>query len=159
MKHIITIITISLFCISSEAKDVDAIRIKERGYEGYIFSQSHFVYGLHFDGVKDRITLSEDQIKKAETILKDSIENIIKGRSPNIKNKTLKKYKRQYVGFVNEKGEIVIYMNFLKGLDREQKSKLNKEILWILDGGDNYWQIFINIDKKEWFGLYINGDG
>lgn len=148
---------ISFFCTTIFSQEINAIKIKGKGYEGYIFPESHFVFGLDFDGVRNRVTPSREDIQKAETILNDSIEYIIKGRSPNIKNKTLKKYKRQYVGFVNEKGEIVIYMNFLKGLDREQKSKLNKEILWILDGGDNYWQIFINIDKKESFGLLING--
>lgn len=157
MKYIIFITVISFFCTSLFSQETKTTSVKGKGYEGYIFPMDYFVFSLDFDGVKKRITPSKEYIQKAETILNDSIDYIINGRSPNIKSKTLKKYKRQYIGFINGKGEVVIYINFLRNIDRERKSRLQKEILWILDGGDNYWQIYINIDKKELFGLLING--
>lgn len=158
MKYIIVVMITFVFYISSEAQVVEAIKIKGKGYEGYAFPESHFVYGINFDGSKSRITPSEEQIRKAEVILKDSIESIIKKRTPNITRKTLGKYKRQYLGFVNEKGEIIIFINLLRGLDKRQNLKLKEDICQILDGGDDYWEIYINIDNKESFGLSINAE-
>lgn len=157
MKYLSLIVILFFVSYSSIfSQETNALRVKGKGYEGYIFPKNHFIFGLDFDGAKSRITLSKENGQRAEAILNDSIDSIIKGRSLNIKNKTLKKHKRQYVGFVNEKNEIIIYINFLKDIDKEQKTKLKKELLWILDGGDNYWQIFVNIDSKELFGLFIN---
>ena len=155
MKHIFHIlILISFSWIPIFSQEINATKIKGKGY---IFPESHFIFGLYFEGVKSRTTPTEEDIKRAETTLSDSIDSFTGNYSPNIRKKNLKKYTRQYAGFVNKKGETIIYINLFRNIDREWKSELDKEILWILDGGDDYWQIFVNIEDKDLFGLIING--
>ncbi len=161
MKHIILTLILTLIsfpCTLVLSQQANAMRVKGKGYNGYAFSENHFVFGLTLNEMERQVTPTKEDIQKAETILNDSIDHLKGNYSPNIRKKNLKRYERQYVGFVNAKKQIIIYINFLRNIDRKQKSKLGNEILWILDGGDDYWQIFINIDEKKLFGLSINAD-
>lgn len=149
--------------ISLSSQEANTIKVKESGYKGYIFPKEHFVFGVNYAEIKTRITPTLDDIKKAESILSDSI-NVITKRSqpyrysskPTINKRSLKKYKRQYIGFLTKNNEVVIWINLLKNKDIT-KEQLSLDIVTVLDGGANYWNIYINITRKEISYMYVNG--
>lgn len=93
-------------------------------------------------------------------ILRDSIEsNYVKSkqkvyRKPPINKKTLKKYVRQYFGFLSEDGDVIIQIYFNRG---HVINEMSKDIIVVLDGGFNHWSIKINLSTKELFDMYVNG--
>ena len=95
---------------------------------------------------------------RIEKMLKDSIGSVLKKKKiydTSINRNTLKKYKRQYVGFITNNGNIVIYIAFLK--DIENIDELSKDIVVLYDGGETYWGIFVNLTKNTLYGVHING--
>ena len=75
-----------------------------------------------------------------------------------INKRTLKKYMRQYVGYLTERGNIIIQIFLNKDIDMD-KNNLSEDILAVFDGGINHWSIKINISTEELFDLQINGIG
>lgn len=68
----------------------------------------------------------------------------------------LKKYKRQYIVALNNKGEKLVWVNcFCKGnLDYFTK----KAPMIVMDGGNCFFNIKINLTTKEYFDFSVNGD-
>ena len=64
-------------------------------------------------------------------------------------------YKRQYVPVINEKGEKEVWVNFF--CDDWGTHKWKTEILVVLDGGNCYFNLKINLMKKSYSELSING--
>ena len=67
----------------------------------------------------------------------------------------LSNYKRQYVPYVNRKGEKVVwvYCTINKRINKEWK----KEILFAAGGGENYFRVTINLTKKIYKDFSTNG--
>ena len=66
------------------------------------------------------------------------------------------KYKRQYIPTINAKGEKEVWINFFCNYDdRDWK----KEIILVMDGGNCYFQLKINLTTKKYFDFYVNGNG
>ena len=141
--------------------------VKGKGYEGYIFPKEHSIWG--FPPEKGRYTLNFKEIAQAEKILKDSIgTDYVKSnqqayRKPPINKRTLKNYLRQYVGYITDNNEIVIWINFLhkrKYCDDDKPKdadKIDNEIIMVLDGGYYFWSIKINLSTKELSDMQVNG--
>ena len=70
----------------------------------------------------------------------------------------MKKYKRQYVGFINDKGEKILWINFVWD-KRLTESELSEDIISVKDGCSYYWNIKINVTTNNIFELKINGLG
>ena len=66
----------------------------------------------------------------------------------------LSKYKRQYVATVNSKGEKEIWVNLFCDT---YNSNWKKEILVVFDGGNCFLNVKLNLKKKKYFDLIING--
>jgi hypothetical protein len=66
----------------------------------------------------------------------------------------LSKYKRQYVATINSKGEKEIWVNFFCDTFN---SNWKKEILVVFDGGNCFFNVKLNLKKKKYFDLIING--
>jgi hypothetical protein len=84
-------------------------------------------------------------------LLTDSILNgvIVKN------NIDLKRYKRQYVAVINNKGEKEIWINFFcNDCDKDWK----KEIIIVKDGGDCFFNLKINLTTKKYYDFMINGE-
>ena len=143
-------------CVYSQ----EVVRVKGKGYEGYIFPKEHSIWG--FPPEKGRYTPSSEDIAQAEKILKDSINtNYVRlnqeaYRKPPINSKTLNKYMRQYVGYLTDSNEIVIWVNlFKKGSIGNQNPAL--DIISVQGGGYNFWSIRINLTTKEVYDMRVNG--
>jgi hypothetical protein len=72
-------------------------------------------------------------------------------------DRKLKKYCRQYVGFVNSKGERVIWINLFWNKDLIDDAA--KDIIRVNDGCSYYWNVGVNIDRKLICDLQVNGNG
>jgi hypothetical protein len=66
----------------------------------------------------------------------------------------LSKYKRQYVATINSKGEKEIWVNLFCDT---YNSNWKKEILVVFDGGNCFFNVKLNLKKKKYFELIING--
>lgn len=129
--------------------------IKGRGFTGYIFPATHVVYPFN-SGSENRFTPSNTDIFFIEKVIAANIKSM-SSFSPEI-HKKLHKYTRQYVGFINDKGQRVVWVNFIWS-----KSgfidMINKDILTVSDGGTHYWNIKMNLDTKELYEFHVNGLG
>lgn len=138
----------------------EAVYVKGKGYEGYIFPKEHSIWG--FLPEQNRYTPNLEDIAQAEKILQDSIgTDYVKSNQeayckPPINKNTLKKYVRQYVGYSTENGKIIIHIYLNKGIEMD-KNKLLEDIIAVIGGGSNHWRIKINISTKELFDMQVNG--
>ena len=66
----------------------------------------------------------------------------------------LSKYKRQYVATINSKGEKEIWVNLFCDTFN---SNWKNEILVVFDGGNCFFNVKLNLKKKKYFELRING--
>ena len=138
------------------------IHVCGKEYEGYIFDATHFVM-VSDQQQKNRYTPSTDDVSAAEKLLKKNLQSINKNRinqigSCPVIDKKLKKYKRQYVGFINDKGEKILWINFVWD-KRLTESELSEDIISVKDGCSYYWNIKINVTTNNIFELKINGLG
>lgn len=137
----------------------NATFIKGKGYNGYIFNKEYFVF-MSVENQKERYTPTEEDVVRIETLLKDSISYILRNQyhcKPPINKNTLKKYRRQYVGFLTKDNNVIIWINFINNKDISGE-ELSEDVVRVLDGGSNYWSIFVNLTKKELFEMQVNGD-
>lgn len=67
----------------------------------------------------------------------------------------LNKYHRQYVPVVAANGERVVWVNFFCG--EVTGSAWRKSIGVVDDGGNCYFQLFIEVNRREVYDLYTNG--
>lgn len=111
---------------------------------------------------------TKHDIDLVQEILNKAIDdtNFICIKNPKIKIR--KDYYKQYVPYINHKGERMIKINaFCKVLQVPPKpgSETNEwsdidwknEYLFINDGGNCYWRITINIDAKKYKDIMVNG--
>ncbi|PUV22500.1 hypothetical protein [Sphingobacterium athyrii] len=157
MKNRLLII---LFLISHYAYSQKATFVIGKNYEGVIFPKEHPIWG--FPPESGRYTPSEEDITRAEKILQDSIgtdyiaENQRQYKKLTINKKTLRKYIRQYLGYLTSEGNVIIRVYLYRGIEMDDE-KLSKDIIEIQDGGSNYWNIDINLSTKELSGMSVNG--
>lgn len=64
-------------------------------------------------------------------------------------------YMRQYLGIV-EDGEQIIYANFFCIIN---DMDWHSEYVFVMDGGDCFFQVKFDPESGEFFDLYVNGEG
>ena len=69
--------------------------------------------------------------------MRENIDDLISKGNGKIKGKNLKKYTRQYLGYINNEDEVIIYINFIytKNIDNEWKPRFKEELQLVMDGG------------------------
>lgn len=136
----------------------NSTHIKEKGYNGFIFNKEHVIF-MSVENQVERCTPTKENIAKVEELLRDSMSYILKKQNqckPPINKNTLKKYRRQYVGFLTKDNDVIIWINFINNKDISDK-ELSEDVVSVFDGGSNYWSIFVNLTKKELFEMQVNG--
>ena len=151
MKYIIVLFLSSCFI---HAQNV-AEHFKTRQFEVAIFLESSNELMQ-----QNRFTPTKEEIIKAENALKSKLKFInnplMNQSSSPIIHKNLKKYKRQYFGYINEKGEKILYINSL-WKKNEKETKWLQQIIMVSDGGSHYWNIEYNLETDELENLKVNG--
>ena len=117
------------------------------------------------------IDLTTDDLYKIETILNKFINDYnpdqerqfkeINDKHPEYKLDKrnfiidLKRYKRQYIATINSKGEKEVWINcFCNTWDKNWKINL----IFVLDGGNCYFNLKINLTTGQYYDLMVNGD-
>ena len=151
------------------AQDVKVIHGKE--FLGVIFPTEYDLPCQENPDRQYRFTPSLEQIQTLEESLKAHIK-IINSSKPNqgkhygpIVHKNLQKYVRQYVGYIDKNGELIVYVNCLWKRDTQPSQRYGKAFLeswedeWqiVFDGGSYFWQIRYNLNTNEFFGFSVNG--
>lgn len=114
--------------------------------------------------------LSDNELQQVEKLLVDCISNYNleqeKQFEESVKTNpdygfdkqdfiiTLERYKRQYIAMLNEKGEKVVWINCVCGSSNDS---WKKSIIMVLDGGNCYFNLKINLTTKEYFEFMVNG--
>jgi hypothetical protein len=109
---------------------------------------------------QNRFTPTKEEILKAENALKSKLKevniNLENQYNSPIIHRNLKKYKRQYFGYINGNGEKVLYINSL-WKKNEKETKWLQQIKMVSDGGSYYWNIEYNLETDELINLSVNG--
>jgi len=119
-------------------------------------------------------TLKESEIIQTELILSKCINKynisqtryyeIEKKEFPehelNIENYIIKldKYKRQFIAVSNSKGEKEVWVNCFRPSLNNDKSYWRQTIVTVDDGGNYYFNVKINLTKKKYYDLSVNGN-
>lgn len=117
---------------------------------GVIFSSGYDIEYLQKD--YGRWTPTKEDIIETEKSLKE----YLKENAPRISEK-LSKYKRQYFGLIDKNGDKIIWINCF--LDYEGYHKNWKaDLVYVLDGGLNFFEIKVNLKTRKCFDLYVHGE-
>jgi hypothetical protein len=115
--------------------------------------------------------LTNEDLQKIETIIKKciSVYNSDQERQFNKINEThpgykldkknfiidLTLYKRQYVAILNSKGEKEVWVNCFC---RTGNQNWKKNLIFVLDGGNCFFNLKINLTTGQYYELMVNGD-
>lgn len=136
--------------------------IKGKNFSGYIFDSEKFAL-VSIENQVQRYTPTKEDICLAEKLLAKQIKDINKDQlnqtdgCPKI-HKNLSKYVRQYVGFINDKQQKVIWINFIWENEISDK-KLQEDIIQSYDGCSYYWNVTVNLNNTQFYDLNVNGKG
>jgi hypothetical protein len=95
--------------------------IEGKYFEGYVFPKENILETswIPFTNLKERLTPTPEEIIYEENVLKDQIKGFNQksltnqGRGCPIIHRNLKRYKRQYFGYLNSEGEKIIWINLI----------------------------------------------
>jgi|CryBogDrversion2_1035201.scaffolds.fasta_scaffold54470_2 hypothetical protein len=123
-----------------------------------------------FDKKCKEVMLNREDIKNIDSLLIKCISDYnvnsekdferINSQRPELKIEKsnfiidLKKYKRQYLAVLNPKGEKEVWINC--GCDFSGEN-WKYSIIYVEDGGNCYFNLKINLTKKVFYDLMVNG--
>ncbi len=104
----------------------------------------------------NNVTTVEELDCEEQKIVKEQINKALKENEFVSNSRNENQYYKQCVVSYNKKGEKIIWVNCIrKNIGHENEWK--KGILEMLDGGDNYFNLKINIRTKKYYEMYVNG--
>ncbi len=160
MKQILIII---LLVIGYLSYSQESYFVEGKGYYGYVFSKDRSLNG--FPSESNRYTLTTENISQAELILKNNINTeYVKSRRQLCSRRalinkiTLKKYYRQYVGYLNTNNEVIAYVCLTRKDAVDDIKDLSEDLIMVCDGGCAFWRIYINLQTQQVFDMEVNGE-
>lgn len=132
--------------------------IEFKSFKGYVFSKTTEIDFI--EGIKGRFTPSKEEIENVEKqvsiiIPKEKLANASFGKKCPKISKNLKNYNRQYIGYIDSKGNKIVWINFI--WKKACPDNWQKDITLPTDGCSRFWQIKINLKDNICFDLYVNG--
>jgi hypothetical protein len=64
---------------------------------------------------------------------------------------------KQFFGAINDKGEKIILINCFCKKELDTFNKWKTDLVIVQDGGNCFFKMKINVDKKEFYDVRING--
>jgi hypothetical protein len=114
---------------------------------------------MNIDSTFQKFTPKNNEIIKAKELSIGYIDSLEKNREKQyvkILNHKHKSYYRQYVGYIDNKGDRIILINaFCEPFN--EKRDLKTDWVFILDGGSCFYQIKINLSTLKCFDFFVNG--
>lgn len=104
-------------------------------------------------------TLSNGEIKLLDSLLKQCVSSYNQKLASNLKSNYCidfekYKYKRQYMAVLNDKGQKEVWVN---GFCNTGNKYWKTEIVLVNDGSNCYFNLKINLARKECFEVSVNG--
>lgn len=100
-------------------------------------------------------TLEDVQI--AEDVLSNCFTKEATGTANPFFGRKLEDYNRQFVGAEMEGGDKVIWINCFCKTESEILKNWKSEIIMVADGGNCFFHVNVNLKRKEYYGLMVNG--
>jgi len=132
--------------------------VKGNNFEGVIFSEKYINMLSKVNGKK--FTPGTNDILIVEKLLPLGLDTIKDATNHKffVKNH-LKKYLRQYFGYIDKNGDKIIYINvFWDNSENKSEKRWLNDIIEVLDGGDYFWQIKVNLTTHQLFDFAVNGE-
>lgn len=156
-----------------QTTDAHKIGVQSNKFRGTIFKSTYPEENLlMYLGVRyKRITLTKEEVELAEKVLKQQIKTANRAHMNQLKkreyiHRNLPKYFRQYIGFIDEKGNKIVHINChwdnfsivdrLKGY-WDSRLEYTSDYSIVFDGGSHYWSVNVDLNKKVLYGLSVNG--
>lgn len=133
------------------------------GYKGYAFCEE-FDTEITVENQTGRFTPStadiaecERLVRKKVAILNDEHESQENGLLCPLIDEHLDQYVRQYIGFIDEAGDRIMWVNFV--WSDKYKKLLSYEIPNIEGGCSHFFRFKVNLDKRTAYGFEVNATG
>lgn len=131
-------------------------------YHGWSYHQDWEV-DFTVENQDGRCTLTDSEIADAERLIQKRIAYVNRehynqqGMCPVI-DEHMHKYRRQYVGFTNDRGDHIVWVNFIWD-DNMSDEQLASDIILTKGGCGHFWHIKCNLATRKVYGLEVNEDG
>ncbi|MGX8713515.1 MAG: hypothetical protein ACSW8I_07530 [bacterium] len=131
-------------------------------YHGWAFHQDVDV-DFTVEGQDGRFTPTDEEVADAEALIQKRIANVNRdhynqgGMCPII-DEHMRMYRRQYVGFTNDRGDHIIWANFLWD-DNLTDERLASDVLLTSGGCGHFWHLKCNLSTRKVYGLEVNESG
>ena len=154
---LILFILILVSCVEKHTSDNVTVLINQFGNESFRYGNLKT-----WEPNKSEINFTEKFIK--EIIINNITDYGVKEISINFND-----YYYQFIPYLDKNNRKIIYVNslckdFVQNPIQDLSSKdVEKEIEWkshyfdVYDGGNCFWQVQVDIDKKEYFDFSVNG--
>lgn len=131
---------------------------KTKDFECVIFPDNYIdlIGGIRFTPRKVEVDRAEKTLKEDLAELNNPLINQGDKYNPII-HKNLKKYNRQYFGYIDENGDKILIINCF-WRQKKRFDNWKKERVIILDGGSYYWSVKLNLTTGKLFELRVNGN-
>src|SRR5574344_593610 len=132
----------------------NASYIKGKHFTGYAFPKEYVIMGLPPES--NRYTLSHENIIEAEKLLRDSVPHLTNAYGHTYKPH-LKNYYHQYVGYITSNNHILVHIYLSRKGEIMYDNEVSKDLILVFDGGDNFWEIVIDVTGKRILGFGQHG--
>ena len=138
----------------SYAEAQSASYIKGKHFAGYAFPKEYAIKGLPPES--NRYTLSREDIIEAEKLLRDSVPHLTNEHG-HIYKPHLKDYYHQYVGYITSNNHILVHIYLSRKGEIMYDNEVSKDLILVFDGGDEFWEIVIDVTGKRILGFGQHG--
>lgn len=147
-----------------------SIQTRSHNSRGIVFTADSALWVPGLDGA--RFTPTAQEITKAERLIRSTIKQINASRPNQVGScpridKNLRRYHRQYIGYLNDNGERNLLIGFtwnrfpvldlLDGTALEQRERWTREYYTVFDGCSLHWSISVNLTTDSLFNFGVNG--
>ena len=145
--------------------DHDTLKADDTTILGYVFMEQYYLDQNRDTVVKKVYKPTMEDVREAEKLLRSKYFYIMPAeKRDKLGRETrprLKWYTRQYVFGVDDNGKKYVWINALR-LDDDDDfvslEELSRHIVRVRDGGNWYWNVFLNISDGKVLGVMINGE-
>ena len=138
----------------SYAEAQSASYIKGKHFAGYAFPKEYAIKVLPPES--NRYTLSRENIIEAEKLLRDSVPHLTNEHG-HIYKPHLKDYYHQYVGYITSNNHILVHIYLSRKGEIMYDNEVSKDLILVFDGGDEFWEIVIDVTGKRILGFGQHG--
>lgn len=100
---------------------------------------------------------SMEDIQTAEDVLNAMYSKEVSGTYNPFFKRKLEDYNRQFVGGEMESGDKIMWVNCFCNTESKNMKNWKTEIIMVADGGNCFFNVKINLKKKEYYDLMVNG--